>query len=74
MMTTSRRTLLTVLLPLATVSLAACASPTEPQLSESSVARRQDLICVTRGVNGQPIVTEPVNGSCPVGFDLQPWW
>lgn len=69
-----RRSLLTVLLPVIALSFSACALPTEPQVAEESVPRRQNLACVGATGSGELVVLTPVNGQCPSGFDLQPWW
>lgn len=68
------RRLSLALIPAALLSLSACASPTEPQVAEETVARRQTLVCIAMGADGSPIFSEPVGNECPAGFDLQPWW
>jgi hypothetical protein len=53
----------------------ACSSPTAPAEAEDSIAApKRNMMCVGTGANSQIVTVQPVNGACPVGFDLQPWW
>lgn len=57
------------------VALAACASPTEPVAAEADIAApKRNVVCVGKDANSQIILVQPINGECPAGFDLQPWW
>lgn len=74
MIVSARRSLLSALLPLVALALSACSAPTAPAVVEEPEVRRSNLACVAAGANGSVVVSGPRNGSCPSGFDLQPWW
>jgi hypothetical protein len=70
----SRRLVASVVVPVVVATLGACASPTAPEFEGSAPPKRNVVVCVAAGPNGTPVFSEPVNGECPAGFDLLPWW
>ncbi|MFY7922854.1 MAG: hypothetical protein ACOVSI_10600 [Gemmatimonas sp.] len=69
-----RRLVVSAVVPVVFATLGACASPTAPEVESSVAPKRNAVVCVATGPDGTPVFSGPVNGECPAGFDLHPWW